>query len=258
MAYTGSYLSVERIALGVGAFELVFLIVAWQANPDFRTVASEAIDIPWRDTGYLYLVAANIGAVIMPWMVFYQQGAVIEKKLTIADLPAARWDTAIGAVVTQLIMVGVLIAAAATLGMSGQHGTLETVQQIAQALTPFLGETAGLVLFARAFAARSAVVLRHLHGSTRRGRGAGRLRSESGGTLRRRAGDERAPAPDRARVPLSARASSATAVSAARGLRVGRGAHGYRDSRLRRLRRFDRTGRIVVGGLAPAPLRSCQ
>jgi Mn2+/Fe2+ NRAMP family transporter len=66
MAYTGSYLSVERIALGVGAFELVFLIVAWQANPDFRTVASEVIDIPWRDTGYLYLVAANIGAVIMP------------------------------------------------------------------------------------------------------------------------------------------------------------------------------------------------
>ncbi len=148
MAYTGSYLSVERIALAVGAFELVFLIVAWQANPDLRTVASETIDIPWRDTSYLYLVAANIGAVIMPWMVFYQQGAVIEKKLTVADLPAARWDTAIGAVVTQLIMAGVLIAAAATLGISGQHGTLDTVEQIAQALTPFLGETAGRVLFA--------------------------------------------------------------------------------------------------------------
>jgi Mn2+/Fe2+ NRAMP family transporter len=32
--------------------------------------------------------------------------------------------------------------------MSGRHESLETVQQIAQALTPFLGETAGRVLFA--------------------------------------------------------------------------------------------------------------
>ena len=148
MAYTGSYLTVERIAIAVGAFELVFLFVAWQANPDLRAVASETISIPWRNGGYLYLVAANIGAVIMPWMVFYQQSAVIEKKLTVADLPAARWDTFAGAVVTQLIMAGVLIASAATLGRSGQHESLETVQQIAQALTPFLGEAAGRVLFA--------------------------------------------------------------------------------------------------------------
>lgn len=148
MAYTGSYLSVERIALALGAFELVFLIVAWQANPNLHTVASETIDIPWRDTGYLYLVAANIGAVVMPWMVFYQQSAVVEKKLTIADLPAARWDTAAGSVVTQLIMAAVLMAAAATLGASGKAGSLETVQQIAEALTPFLGETAGRLLFA--------------------------------------------------------------------------------------------------------------
>src|ERR1022692_115896 len=148
MAYTGSYLSVARIALAVGAFELVFLIVAWQPTPDLRTVASETIDIPWRDTGYLYLVAANIGAVIMPWMVFYQQSAVIEKKLTIADLPAARWDTAVGAVVTQLIMAGVLIAAGGAPGMSGRAEALATVQQIAQAITPYLGETTGKLLFA--------------------------------------------------------------------------------------------------------------
>ena len=34
MAYTGSYLSVERIAIAIGAFELVFLMVAWKAQPD--------------------------------------------------------------------------------------------------------------------------------------------------------------------------------------------------------------------------------
>ena len=147
MAYTGSYLSVERIAIAVGAFELVFLVVAWQASPVPATLAAEAVATSWRDSGYLYLVAANIGAVIMLWMVFYQQSAVIEKKLTIDELPAARWDTAVGAVVTQVIMAAVLIATAATLGAAGQHVSLETVQQIAEALTPFLGDRAGRVLF---------------------------------------------------------------------------------------------------------------
>src|SRR5208282_435598 len=93
MAYTGSYLSVERIAMGIGAFELVFLLVAWKAQPQTSEMISGAMSIPWREPKYLYLVAANIGAVIMPWMVFYQQSAVVEKGLKTSDLAAARLDT---------------------------------------------------------------------------------------------------------------------------------------------------------------------
>jgi len=148
MAYTGSYLSVERIAMCIGAFELVFLFVAWQSHPNTSEMIAGAVSIPWRDPKYLYLVAANIGAVIMPWMVFYQQSAVVEKKLTLDDLPAARWDTAFGAIITQVIMAAVLIATAATLGKSNSGAALDTVQQIAQAMTPFLGEGSGKILFA--------------------------------------------------------------------------------------------------------------
>lgn len=148
MAYTGSYLSVERIAMCIGAFELVFLVVAWRAHPNTSEMISGSLSIPWKDPKYLYLVAANIGAVIMPWMVFYQQSAVVEKKLTVDDLPAARWDTAFGAIITQVIMAAVLIATAATLGKSNSGATLDTVQQIAQAMTPFLGEGSGKLMFA--------------------------------------------------------------------------------------------------------------
>lgn len=149
MAYSGSYLSVERIAMAIGAFELVFLVVAWRAHPDGTAMVSGALSIPWANRDYLYLVAANIGAVIMPWMVFYQQSAVVEKKLTVDDLPAARWDTAVGAVVTQVIMAAVLVATAAALGVSGKGGVaLDTVQQIAEAITPILGAGAGKILFA--------------------------------------------------------------------------------------------------------------
>jgi len=148
MAYKGSYLSVERIAIAVGAFELVFVVVAWQAKPDFAALAVGSVDIPLYEPRYLYLVAANIGAVIMPWMVFYQQSAVVEKKLTLDDLPAARLDTAIGAAVTQIIMAAVLVVTAATLSGSNQLGSLDTVQQIAEAITPYLGNTTGRLLFA--------------------------------------------------------------------------------------------------------------
>lgn len=148
MVYRGSYLSVERIALAVGLFECVFLYVAWQAKPDIATVLTEALKIPLTNSRYLYLIAANIGAVIMPWMVFYQQSAVAEKGLVAADLRAARWDTAIGSVVTQLIMAAVLVAVAATIGRVDAGHSLDTVQKIVKAITPFLGERTGTLMFA--------------------------------------------------------------------------------------------------------------
>jgi Mn2+/Fe2+ NRAMP family transporter len=80
-------------------------------------------------------------------MVFYQQSAVIEKGLTLADLPAARADTAFGSVLTQLIMAAVLVASAAALGHDRTDVSLDTVQQIADALTPVLGTFAGRLAF---------------------------------------------------------------------------------------------------------------
>ena len=157
MVVTGSYLSVERIAIAVGLFELLFVYVAWKSQPSGAELVRGMFDIPITDPKYLYLVSANIGAVIMPWMVFYQQSSVIEKGLTATDLPAARWDTAIGALVTQVIMAAVLIATAATIGKAGGNAPLDTVEQIAGALTPFLGEGTGKIIFALAISG-SAIV----------------------------------------------------------------------------------------------------
>ena len=148
MAFTHSYLTVERVAIVVGGFELVFLLVAWMAHPSLGEIASGSLSIPLRDPKYLYLASANIGAVIMPWMVFFQQSSIVEKKLTTADLGAARLDTATGAVLTQLIMAAVLVAVAATLGKTGGDRALDTVQEISEAITPFLGKVGGDVLFA--------------------------------------------------------------------------------------------------------------
>ncbi len=147
MAFTHSYMTVERIAIVVGGFELVFLLVAWLAHPDAGEMGSGALTIPLADPKYLYLASANIGAVIMPWMVFFQQSSVVEKGLTPADLRHSRLDTAVGAVVTQVIMAAVLVAVAATLGKAGGDHALDTVEEIVGAITPFLGGFAGKLLF---------------------------------------------------------------------------------------------------------------
>ncbi len=148
VVWTASYAGVERVALAIGAFEFAFLIVAFRTHLALGTLVTQSLQIPIHDTGYLYLAAANIGAVIMPWMVFYQQSAVVDKGLTTGHLRLARIDTAIGAVITQLVMAAVLVATAATIGQTNPHAPLNTVQQIAEALTPSLGETTGRILFA--------------------------------------------------------------------------------------------------------------
>ena len=56
-------------------------------------------------------------------------------------------DTAIGAVATQVIMAAVLIATAATLAKAGGDHPLDTIEEIVGAITPFLGNFAGKLLF---------------------------------------------------------------------------------------------------------------
>jgi Mn2+/Fe2+ NRAMP family transporter len=148
IAWTGSYTSVERVAIFLGLFELVFLFVAWRAQPSPHEMLKSMVTLPWRNSEFLYLVAGNIGAVIMPWMIFFQQSAVLDKGLTIEQIKPARLDTFIGAIITQLIMASVLIVTAATIGKTNPNTPLNTIGDISHAITPFVGLTTGRILFA--------------------------------------------------------------------------------------------------------------
>ncbi len=82
----------------------------------------------------------------MPWMVFYQQSSVVEKGLKTEDLRAARIDTLLGSVVTQIVMASVLVAAASALTREGGK-SFDDVGQIASALTHVLGPLVGHLCF---------------------------------------------------------------------------------------------------------------
>ncbi|HEY4441447.1 MAG TPA: divalent metal cation transporter [Candidatus Elarobacter sp.] len=138
VALSGRYRRAELFALGLCLLELLFIPAAFVAHPDPGALLQGIIGSqPLGDKTYLLLIASNIGAVIMPWMIFYQQSATVDKQLQPADLPLGRVDTAIGAVATQLIMIAVVVTCAATLYV--RHISVSDAAHAAMALVPLTG-----------------------------------------------------------------------------------------------------------------------
>jgi Mn2+/Fe2+ NRAMP family transporter len=109
---------------------------------------AQSVSLPFGNAAYMRLLAANVGAVIMPWMIFYQQGAVIDRGLQSTSIRRERADTAAGAVVTQVVMISIVIALAATAGQRHHETVFNTVGQISAALQPIFGTVAAKTLFA--------------------------------------------------------------------------------------------------------------
>ncbi|WP_323117962.1 NRAMP family divalent metal transporter [Burkholderia alba] len=144
---TGSHKRVDKIAILIGGFELMFFVVAWRAQPDWHALTAQMLHPPLHDAGFGYLAAALIGATFNPWMVFYQQAAVADKRLMPRDYRTARIETALGAVLTQTLTGAVLVAAAATLSGHGATHALQSVGEISTALETVVGASAARVLF---------------------------------------------------------------------------------------------------------------
>ena len=147
--WTGSYRSVERVAIAVGLCEVSFIVLAWLAGPQLSEIRAQMLQIPLGNPDYLYLLAANLGTCVIPWAVFYQQSASIDKGLTRANLAAARVETFAGAVLCQTITAAIVVAAASALGHGAVSGRpLERVGEIADAFTAAIGPDAGRIVFA--------------------------------------------------------------------------------------------------------------
>jgi Mn2+/Fe2+ NRAMP family transporter len=142
--FTASYKRAEMFAFALCLVELLFIPAAFAAHPPVRTIVMQGIfgNQPLTDYSYLLLIASNIGAVIMPWMIFYQQSAVVDKGLTLKDLGFARFDTALGAVLTQGIMCAIIITTAATLFV--HHIPVSDAAHAALAFQPLVGRFAGV------------------------------------------------------------------------------------------------------------------
>jgi Mn2+/Fe2+ NRAMP family transporter len=147
VAFSGRYKRAEYAGLALCFLELLFIPAAYAAHPSWNAIYAQGIvgSQPLGDRAYLLLVAGNIGAVIMPWMIFYQQSATVDKGLGPADINLSRIDTALGAVATQLIMIAIVVTTAATLFV--RHQTVDDAAHAALALVPLTGSKLAGVAF---------------------------------------------------------------------------------------------------------------
>jgi len=143
----GRYRRIEVVGIVLGLLELLFIPAAILAHPHGGALVHGLTHPVVLRHSYLTIVAANVGAVIMPWMVFYQQQAVIDKGIGRQHLRAARADTAVGSVLTQGVMIAIVVSTAATIGRANPGAALDTVGQIAGVLVPFLGRANAHLLF---------------------------------------------------------------------------------------------------------------
>jgi NRAMP (natural resistance-associated macrophage protein)-like metal ion transporter len=138
----GNYKFAERVFLLFSVFLLSYVVSAVLAGPDWKVIG-KAIITPTihYDTEYITTVLGIIGTTVAPWMQFYMQSAVIEKKLKVSDYKYTLWDVVLGCIATVVVAFFIIVACAATLHVNGIK--INEASDAAMALQPLAGALAG-------------------------------------------------------------------------------------------------------------------
>ncbi len=147
---TGRYWTWERITLALAIFNGLFVPAAILAHPNWHAVGNALV--AWRPfpTGNRYeillLILATIGATVTPWMLFFQQSAVVDKGMQPRDINAGRFDTILGVLLASVFAIAAILATA-PLFHQGINAADFQAAQFAEALEPWIGHV-GAALFA--------------------------------------------------------------------------------------------------------------
>jgi len=139
----------ERVALWIAAGNLVFVPLALMAHPNWGEVAAAFGHwaIPGGFTAaFLFVVLANFGTTIAPWMLFFQQSAVVDKGLTVDEVRHGQVDTALGSLAMVLVAVAIVVLTG-TVAFGRPGASNFDIQQLMLVLGQRLGPT-GQELFA--------------------------------------------------------------------------------------------------------------
>ena len=144
------YATWERTLMALAAGNLLFIPAALYAHPDGGALLAALGGHPLPDSlgaAFVTLILANIGATVTPWMLFFQQSAVVDKGLSPADLPQGRLDTALGAIVAAITAIATLVATSPLFAAHVDVSNFASGADFATALRPYIGTT-GATLFA--------------------------------------------------------------------------------------------------------------
>ena len=108
----GRYWTWEKIALLFCALNLVYIPAAFLVHPSVHEILRTGLvpNFPGGFNGELFFyLMANIGTTIAPWMLFFQQSAVVDKGMLEKDIPWGRFDTLLGSVLTVVVAIFIVV-----------------------------------------------------------------------------------------------------------------------------------------------------
>lgn len=116
----GSFHRVEHILMALSAVFLTYLVAGFDADPDWGAVAHGLV-VPTMplDRDAVLIATATVGTTLAPWGLRFIQSYAVDKRLKVADLRWERVDVLVGAVLTGVIGLFIVIACAGTLHAQG-------------------------------------------------------------------------------------------------------------------------------------------
>ena len=146
LVFKGTFRTVERVFLIASAFYISYVISGALARPDWGQVLRATVVPSFSfQSAYIIMLVGVVGTTIAPWMQFYLQSAVVEKRITVKEYGYTRVDVLIGSIMTDVVAWFIIVACGATI--FAHHLHVETVKDAALALGPLAGKYAG-ALFA--------------------------------------------------------------------------------------------------------------
>jgi len=140
----GNYKIAERIFLLFSASLLMYVVSALMGKPHWKEIGSSIVH-PKMDMSSegLAMVIGIIGTTIAPWMQFYMQSSVIEKRLKMRKYKFTLLDVVVGCVATIVVAFFIIVACASTLHEN--HITINEAKDAALALKPLAGNLSSQV-----------------------------------------------------------------------------------------------------------------
>jgi Mn2+/Fe2+ NRAMP family transporter len=106
------YRQAEKVLIPVSFLLLIAIVSsAFVFHVDMKSFVFAGLSPlqPYSNPSFDYVLAASVGAVIMPWMLYFHSGANSRRHKQVKDLKNERLETLIGAIVSEFLMVILVI-----------------------------------------------------------------------------------------------------------------------------------------------------
>jgi len=142
----GNYKTVEKVFLIACTVYLTYVASALFAKPVWSDVLKQTFEPKIESSAaWILMIIGIVGTTIAPWMQFYLQSSIVEKRIGPEEYRLSRWDVIVGCLVAAGVAFFIVVACGATLYPKGIR--IEGAEQAALALVPLAGKWAG-TLFA--------------------------------------------------------------------------------------------------------------